>query len=240
MSEPDLAQRALAAARRDPRLGPRFHPSLIEADEAGVLTIEAEVDSVAQKKLVLERVAAVPGVAGVVDRLRVRQTARVSDDGLLDRLRRRFAEDADFAQLRLIETEAGRTRLVRDVPEASGELELEVREGVVILNGAAPGLTCKRLAGVLAWRIAGVRDVVNGMAVEPPEEDAPILIEEAVRLALEKDGELDASQVRVGVRGATVRLTGLVRSAAARAAAEVDAWAVLGVDEVVDEIEIRP
>jgi len=239
MSDPDLAQRALTAARSEPRLGPGFHPSLIEVDDGGVLTVEAEVDSLAQKKLALERMAAIPGVVGVVDRLRVRQGAHVSDDGLLDQLRRLFSEDPDFAHLRLVQTEAGRTRLARDVPEPAGELELEVQGGVAILNGSAPSLTCKRLAGVLAWRVAGVTDVVNGMAVEPSEEDAPILIEEAVRLALEKDREFDASQIRVGVRNTTVRLTGLVKSEAARAAAEADAWAVLGVDEVLDEIEVR-
>jgi hypothetical protein len=40
---------------------------------------------------------------------------------------------------------------------------------------------------LLAWWVPGSRDVVNGIAVEPPEEDAPIRIEEAVRIALDKD-----------------------------------------------------
>jgi hypothetical protein len=62
--------------------------------------------------------------------------------------------------------------------------------------------------------------VVNGIAVEPPEEDAPIRIEEAVRIAHDKDPFVDASQVRVGVRHRTVRLTGAVRSREARDAAE--------------------
>ena len=41
---------------------------------------------------------------------------------------------------------------------------------------------------------AGCRDVVNGIIVDPPEEDAPIQIEEAVRIALDKDPLVDASQ----------------------------------------------
>ena len=40
-----------------------------------------------------------------------------------------------------------------------------------------------------------------------------------------------------GVRGRTVRLTGWVPSAAARDAAEWDAWYVFGVDDVINEIE---
>jgi osmotically-inducible protein OsmY len=88
--------------------------------------------------------------------------------------------------------------------------------------------------------VPGVRDVINGIAVEPPEEDAPIFIEEAVRLVLEKDPLVDASQIRVGVRGRTVRLTGLVRSDDVRRAAEADAWYIFGVDDVINEIAVGP
>jgi hypothetical protein len=37
----------------------------------GILTVEGEVDSVAAKKLALERLAALPEVIGIVDRLHV-------------------------------------------------------------------------------------------------------------------------------------------------------------------------
>ena len=90
---------------------------------------------------------------------------------------------------------------------------------------------------MLAWWVPGVRDVVNGITVDPPEDDAPIQVEEAVRVALDKDPLFDASQIRTGVRGRTVRLTGWVQSAAAREAAEWDAWYVFGVDDVINEIE---
>ena len=111
---------------------------------------------------------------------------------------------------------------------------------MVILNGRVPGLASQQLAGVLAWWVPGSRDVINGIVVEPPEEDAPIRIEEAVRIALEKDPLVEASQIRVGVRKTVVRLTGRVPSAAERDAAESDAWYVFGVDNVVNEIEIGP
>ena len=50
-------------------------------------------------------------------------------------------------------------------------VDLEVEVGVVTLNGQVPGLDDKRLAGVLAWWVPGSRDVINGVAVEPPEDD---------------------------------------------------------------------
>lgn len=73
----------------------------------------------------------------------------------------------------------------------------------------------------------------------PSEQDAPILIEEAVRLALEMDPLVDVAQVRVGVRGRVVRLTGWTKTEAMRAAAEADAWFVFGVDDVLNEIEVE-
>jgi osmotically-inducible protein OsmY len=88
--------------------------------------------------------------------------------------------------------------------------------------------------------VPGSCDVINGIAVEPPEEDGPIQIEEGVRIALEKDPFVDASEIRVGVRLRTVRLTGSVHSSEARDAAEWDAWYVFGVDDVINEIEVAP
>jgi len=44
----------------------------------------------------------------------------------------------------------------------------------------------------------------------------------------------------VGVFADCVRLTGLVHSREAREEAEACAWRVLGVDEVINEIEIAP
>jgi len=49
---------------------------------------------------------------------------------------------------------------------------------------------------------------------------------------------VDAAQVRVGVRGRVVRLTGWTKTEVMRAAAEADAWFVFGVDDVVNEIEV--
>jgi len=164
----------------------------------------------------------------------------MSDGGIADHLRRRFAQEPAFRNLSIAERRGGRLELVRAAEDgAAGEIDLEVEDGVVTLDGAAPSLASKRLAGVMTWWTPGVRDVVNGMAVEPPEEDGPIAIEEAVKLALESDPFVDADQIRVGVRGAVVRLTGLVKSEGMRETAEADAWYVFGVDDVINQIEVR-
>jgi hypothetical protein len=189
----DLHDKALAAIRSAPRIGPHFKPVRLEIAEDGTATIEAEVANVAIKRLALERLAGTPGVTAIIDRLRVASAVAKSDDGILDDLRKAFYDEPSFRQLALKERENGTVKLVREVfEEARGEIVFEVHSGVVILNGTVPGLATKRLAGVLAWWIPGSRDVVNGIAVDPPEEDGPIRIEEAVRVALEKDPFVDA------------------------------------------------
>lgn len=237
----DWRERALAAIRSEKRIGPQFKPTLLEIDADGTATIQAEVNNVAIKRLALERLAGTQGISAIVDRLRVTPAVPMSDAGILDHLRKAFYDEASFRQLALKERERGKVALIREgFEDARGEIEIEVKQGVVILNGRVPGLASKRLAGVLAWWVPGSRDVINGIAVEPPEDDAPIQIEEAVRIALDKDPFVDASQVRVGVRHAVVRLTGAVHSPEARDAAEWDAWYVFGVDDVINEIVVAP
>ncbi|WP_159588840.1 BON domain-containing protein [Chelativorans xinjiangense] len=240
MEDAELVQHALKALRSEPRIGRQFKPDLIRLEADGAILIEGEVNTVAQKRLALERLAAIPGINGIVDRLHLRPPVPMSDDGILDHLRKTFIQESAFTGARIAERQGERAVLVRGSPyHEFGTIEFEVENGVVTLNGSVPSLTSKRLAGVLAWWVPGSRDVINGIAVNPPEEDAPILIEEAVRIALEKDRFVDASQVRVGIRGRIARLTGLVKASEMRYAAEADAWYVFGVDDVVNEIEVK-
>jgi osmotically-inducible protein OsmY len=120
-----------------------------------------------------------------------------------------------------------------------GAIAFSVEDGVVTLNGDVPGLAHKRLAGVLAWWVPGSRDVINGMGVLPPEADSDDEIADSVRMALEKDPFVDASQIRVGVKNSAVTLAGIVPSVSERDMAEFDAWYVFGVDRVDNRIEVR-
>jgi len=234
-----ILDRLRAALRSLPRLGPEFRPDRLQLDAEGTLTIEGEVPSVAAKKLALERVAAFGEVSGVLDRLRVAPAVPMQDAEIRAHLRQAYQQEPSFAALEIAERRGAKLDPVRGAPDRClGRLVIEVDEGVVTLNGQVPGLNSKRLAGVLAWWVPGSRDVVNGLAVEPPEDDGPDMIEEAVLIALEKDPFLEAGQIKVGVRHRTVRLTGLVPSQAQRDMAEKDAWYVFGVDEVINQLGV--
>jgi osmotically-inducible protein OsmY len=207
----------------------------------GVLTLDGEVESVAEKKRALERAGLVRGVDGIIDRLRVEPAERMSDAQIQDHLYHAFIGEASFREFGIHGFHAGRGVVLRaPLQPASGNLFIEVKAGVVTLNGNVPSLEHKRLAGVLAWWVPGSTDVINGIAVEPPEEDGPDKVEEAVRVALEKDPFFDAAQIRVGVLGTVVRLTGTLASKEQRHMAESDAWYVFGVDDVINEIEVMP
>lgn len=240
----DLVEAVRRAFREEPRLGPGFRLDHIAAEANGVLSLRGEVASLAQKKLALFRAAAVPGSTGIADSVRVAATP-TSDRELRARLRQMFAQDPDFADTDVREDVAPGVLKTDYRPvsgaggEARGRIDIEVEDGVVTINGATPSLVRKRLAGAMAWRVAGVRDVINGIAVQPNEDDGPDQIEEAVRVVLERDRALDAAQIKVGVRGRTVRLTGLVHAPGQRQAAEDDTWAVFGVNDVINEIEVR-
>jgi osmotically-inducible protein OsmY len=239
--ELELVNRVREALRSEPRIGPSFHPSELRVEPDGVVVLAAEVQSVAAKKLALERVASLDGVTGIVDRLHVTPATRMTDKEIRVHVRDMLIDELSFKQLEIREAEGDSFRLLRGVPTgAHGSIDIEVQEGIVILNGSVPGLTSKRLAGVMAWWVPGVRDVVNGIAVDPPEDDGPDMIAEAVRVVLEKNPFIDAGQIRVGVRNTVVRLTGLVPTQSERSAAERDAWCVFAVDNVINEIAVRP
>ena len=90
----DLHKTALAALRSEKRIGPHFKPEALTIDADGVATIESEVPTIAIKRLALERLAGVPGIGGIVDRLRVKPASPMSDDGILDHLRKAYYQEA--------------------------------------------------------------------------------------------------------------------------------------------------
>lgn len=227
------------ALRREPRLGAGLELTRVAPAGDGAVIVEAEVERVEQKKIALERAAAVEGVSGIVDRIRLRPASAMSDEEIRAHIRDALLDDPSFMAVAISERLSDRIEIVRpriDAPR--GNILIEVADGVVTLTGEVPGLASKRLAGVIGWWVPGSRDVINGLAVEPPEEDGPDRIEEAVRIALEKDPFVNAGQIRVGVRLRTVRLDGFVPSEDERRMAETDAWCVFGVDDVVNEIAV--
>lgn len=238
MPSPATIEAVRTALAAEARIDLAHHPIAVGL-EGGVLTVEGELASVAAKKLALERAAALQGVRGVVDRLRVAPASRMSDAEIRDHVCLSLLAEPALAACAVRARVGDRVRALRQPPQARGGVEVAVSQGVVALDGEVPGLCQRRLAGVLAWWVPGTRDVVNGLEVVPPEEDSDGEITDAVRVALEADPLLDSDRIRVSTRRAVVTLAGVVPSEVQRKVAEDDAWYILGVDEVENRIAVR-
>lgn len=117
-------------------------------------------------------------------------------------------------------------------------MKLRVTDGIVTLDGEVPSLSHKRLAGVLAWWVPGSRDVINGLGVEPPEDDNEGEILNALRLVLEKNPLVDTTQVAATCVDSAITLRGVVGSDRQKDLVELDAWYLFGVDNVINELEV--
>jgi osmotically-inducible protein OsmY len=208
--------------------------------DGGAATLEGETANIAAKKLALEAVAALPEVTGVIDRLRMLPATLMGDREIGDHVRDALLQEPALSDCAISVWHDGESESARAPDDRIGDIDVTVHDGVVTLNGRVPSLARKRLAGVLAWWVPGSRDVINGIAVDPAEEDSDEAIADAVGVVLEKDPFVNATQLRVGVRSAVVTLTGLVPAESEREMAVFDAWYVFGVDRVVNDIEVRP
>lgn len=219
-----------------------LHRDRIEIEfDGGVATLSGEVGDLAAKRITLELAAALPAVRGIVDRLHVRPIQTMGDGAIADHIEHALLRDSAFDQCEIRRHVRDSRSVVRRAAatDQAWWIEVQVEDAVVTLDGEVPSLTHKRLAGVLAWWVPGSRDVINGLGVEPDEEDTDQEVLDGLRVVLEKDPLVDASQIRPSCKDWVVTLEGLVASDAARDAAAFDAWALFGVDKVVNRIEVQ-
>ena len=239
MTGHELVQQVATALERAPRVTLTHRPLHIGLDH-GDLVLEGEVQDVAAKKLALERAGAIDGVDRIIDRLHVGGNVHRDDEEILERLCAHLAEEPTLRVYRFIP----RRLDYREEPKAEhgepGFIAASVEDGVVTLDGQVESLRHKRLAGHRAWWIAGVRDVVNGLAVEPSQEDSDDQITLAVQAALEKDPAVShAKGIEVETHDAVVRLTGVVPTEDDARAAEFDAWCTFAVNSVENELRVQ-
>lgn len=238
-NEERIVNEVAAALEREKQVNLHNFPLQLEFDD-GVLTMEGEVEHIMAKKRALEVAAAIPGVASIVDRVHLAPAEEMADGEIRERVCKALLAEEMLGSCAIWAIVKGKSEVVREADQGvDGSIDVEVEDGVVILNGAVSSLTAKRLAGVLAWWVPGSRDVVNGIEEVPTEEDNADEVIDAIRLVFEKDPFVNASQIKVSCANDWVTLDGLVKNATERRIAEADAWYVFGVDGVTNRILVE-
>ena len=193
----------------------------------GVVTLTGQVTDSSHKALARDTVAGLPGVKNVEDRLEVRgNPAEYSDAWLRDRVKA--------------------TLLLQRSVSASAT-EVEVKDGVVLLRGAAESQAQKELTAEYARDVDGVREVRNEMSVtEPPRrgrtagekiDDASVT--SLVKMTLLYHRSSSALHTEVRTRRGVVTLTGKAGSVAQLNLAGRLARNVHGVKEVRNRMSVE-
>ena len=233
-----ITRQVHALLEREARINLHRHPVEIRNAD-GVVVLEGEVADVAAKKLALELAASVKGVDGIVDRLRVDPGERRGDGAIRDSVVRALQEQREFVNCTLRFAANGRVETARLVErDAAGEIQVAVNDGVVVLEGYVQSQSHRRFAGVLAWWTPGRRDVVNSLAVRPEYQDGDDEVTEVLGLVYEADPMVDPAQIRINCKDRVVVLEGAVATQKQKARAELDAWALSGVERVINRLEV--
>ncbi len=243
MPDKTAVERAiLAAFEHHPEINLHRFPIRLEFDAArGAVILEGEVEHIIAKKRAFEIASRTPGVDGVMDRLCVAPAERRGDGAIRSALSDALLQEPALRPCGLEVWNKGAMETLRATDDRQHVIHASVEDGIVQLTGQVPSLSHRRLAGVLAWWTPGCRDVLNGLKVTPPEADNDGEIADALRLVLEKDPLLPhADQIGIHVHERVVTLDGAVGTREERRMAEIDAWYVMGVDQVVNHIVVRP
>lgn len=180
----------------------------------GAVTLTGFVDSYAGK-LAAERAAKrIHGVRAVANDILVRLRLERTDDAIAQ-------EAAQALRLRLA------------LPE---NVQASVRQGHVTLTGSVSNLFQRASAEKAVRHIAGVKQVIDRIEVEPTASAGDI--EDQIVRALHRDADLDARGIQVTMFGSKVRLTGLVASFQERESAERAAGHAPGVTAVDNQLSV--
>lgn len=203
--------------------------SVTVAVKDGAVTLSGTAPSNGEKTLAGEVAMGVKGVTELENELQVEPKKNVTDKELQTEISELFKYAA----------------LLDDV-----QLEVQVKDGVAVLNGRVASSFQRSYADLLAYR-AGAKDVdsrgvnVNSRHTNPLlrakryEQATDKDIQNAVQRAFKHDPRLLSFDPQVNVRHGVVTLTGDVGHLTAQRAAEQDARHTIGVRRVKNNLRVR-
>lgn len=188
------------------------------AVDEGVVALSGEVTTYSQK------------VAAAKAALRTRGVTTVAND-IVVRYAGRKATDQEIA-------EAARNVLAWNASIPKDSVKIEVRDGVVTLDGVVDWDYQRRSAKRAIEDMPSVEGVFSKITLKPRASAANT--ESMVKRALLRNASLDANTITVSVVGNKVILHGEVASYAEKKQAGIAAWSSPHVTDVDNKITIRP
>ncbi|GJD71916.1 BON domain-containing protein [Methylobacterium goesingense] len=213
MNDRTLHQHVLAELEFDPKVD-AAHIGVAVRD--GIVTLSGHVATYAEKVAAARIVQRVRGVRAVVEEIEVRHPA---DQNTGDEER----------AARVVKV------LAWNVQVPDGTVKVKVEDGRVTLDGCVPWYYQRAAAQSAVAKLAGVREVLNLLAVKPPVR--PSDVEAKLRTALNRTAR-DPDTITVRVEGDTVILDGCVDLWRERQLAERAAWSIPGVHAVADRLKL--
>jgi osmotically-inducible protein OsmY len=183
--------------------------------EGGVVTLAGHVSTYAQKTAAEAVAGRVRGVCAVVQKIQVRPDRDDWDEGIA----RRALHVLDW-----------------DVTIPRNAVRVKVSRGCVTLTGEVEWDYQRRAAEEAVRRLAGVVSLNNQITLRPGARPADL--KRRIEAALQRNAELDAARIRVGVTGGKVILEGQVKARFERALAQQAAWSAPGVRAVEDHLRV--
>jgi len=126
--------------------------------------------------------------------------------------------------------------LDRDKFVPKGSVTADVLNGFVTLNGQVRRHFQRQAAEHAVSRVDGVVGIDNAIALS--SEPIPSDVADRIQKAFKRNAIIDETTIKVSNEGHTIALDGVVRTWAARQAAEDTAWDAPGVENVVDNLMV--
>jgi osmotically-inducible protein OsmY len=129
-----------------------------------------------------------------------------------------------------------RDEMSYDPAVTANDIAVFVENGVVTLTGVADSYGTRTATGLAAWRVLGVREVINKIVVDPSLLGQPTdgEIADDLRQRLDRDFLVPKGRISVSVTDGVVTLQGAVKWHLQREAAVEEAEDTAGVRSVVN------
>jgi osmotically-inducible protein OsmY len=215
-TDADVQSEVLDELAYDPQVAPNEVGVQVRA---GIVTLLGDVDSNLKRLAAAAAAHRVRGVTAVANELVVR-----------------LPQAYDGSDEMIAQAAVQALRSSTSIPDEA--LDVTVCQGMVTLSGAVAWDHQRRAAARAVHDLAGVRGVVNAIAIH--HRAKPAEVRARIEAALVRSATVDARHVRVEEQDGAITLTGSVRTLAERRDAEQAAWFAPGVTAVDNRIAIRP